>query len=178
MRVFVFPDGSSLAFHIFQRRPGVVKGTDWEPLRLTRAGEPTVLSELGGADQGGDGEAVPGADRQGSAAARHAAGAAAQRHALVRVTVVVPGGGQRQVAAHVLHALAVALGEEQKAGRVISRPVTGERRRAMLRLGGADVAPGWRRRVTLFAFFIQSGRLLGIITNKAINHSLRPPKKK
>lgn len=75
---------------------------------------PTVLGEFGGADQGGDGEAVPGADRQASPAAGHAAGAAAQRHALVRVPVVVPGGGQRQVAAHVLHAPAVALGRSTR----------------------------------------------------------------
>lgn len=95
------------------------------PLRLSQASEPTVLGEFGGTDQGGDGEAVSGTDRQASPAPRHAAGAAAQQHALMRVAVVIPGGGQRQVAAHVLHAFAVTLGRSRQ-GRVISRPVMSE----------------------------------------------------
>lgn len=81
--------------------------------------KPTILGQFGGADQRGDGEAVPGTDREASSAPGHAAGAAAQRHPLVRVTVVVSGRLQRQVAAHVFHTLAVALRRQH--GRVISR---------------------------------------------------------
>lgn len=98
-----------MPFRFSRGHPASLKGP-------SGAGEPTVLGEFGGADQGGDGEAVPGADRQAPPAAGHAAGAAAQRHALVRVAVVVAGGGQRQVAAHVLHALAVTLGRSRSGG--------------------------------------------------------------
>lgn len=136
-----------MPFRFSRRHPASLKGP-------SGAGEPTVLGEFGGADQGGDGEAVPGADRQASPAAGHAAGAAAQRHALVRFAVVVAGGGQRQVAAHVLHALAVTLGRSRRVGRVISRPVMSEHRQSrgsaaqMLRQDGDSML--------LFAFFIQS----------------------
>lgn len=54
----------------------------------------TVLGEFGGAHQGGDAEAVSGADRQ-TPTAGHAAGAAAQCCPLADVAVVVAGRLQR-----------------------------------------------------------------------------------
>lgn len=69
----------------------------------------TILGQFGGADQGGDIEDVSGADWEATSTPGHAAGAAAQCCPLVRVVVVVAGWVQRQVAVHILHALAVTL---------------------------------------------------------------------
>lgn len=79
-----------------------------------RTPTPTILSEFGRADQCGDGEAVSRADWQAASTPRHAAGAAAQPCPLVEVAVLVAGGGQWQVAVHILHTLAVTLKERNK----------------------------------------------------------------
>lgn len=70
---------------------------------------PTILGEFSGADEGGDGETVPGAYRQASPAPRHAAGAAVQPCPLVGVAEMVTGRRQGQVGVHVFHAFAVTL---------------------------------------------------------------------
>lgn len=69
---------------------------------------PTILGEFGGADQGGDAEAVSRADWEASTP-WHAAGAAAQRCHLMEVSMVVASRGQWQVAVHIFHTLAVTL---------------------------------------------------------------------
>lgn len=82
---------------------------------------PTILGEFGGADQGGDAEAVSRADWQASSTPGHAVGVAAQRLHLVGVAMLVAGRGQRQVAVHIFHALAVTL-RGQREG-VIFNPI-------------------------------------------------------
>lgn len=69
----------------------------------------TVLGEFGGADEGGDGEAVSVACRQASPTRRQAAAAAVQTCPLVGVAEMVTGRRQGQVAVHIFHAFAVTL---------------------------------------------------------------------
>lgn len=89
---------------------------------------PTILGQLSGAHQSGDSEAVSGADRETPSASGHAAGAAVQAsRRSVGVAVVLAGGGQRQVAVHLLHALAVTLRGQSFVTFGVSSPDVAER---------------------------------------------------